>query len=120
MVDALLANARLVGIDLLVTCTYRSLSEQAALYAQGRTKPGPIVTRAQPGQSAHNFGLAVDVVPLRNGKPVWDAADPVWDAVGECGMAAGLEWLGVPGSSFPETAHFQHPQWKLLAQQRRV
>lgn len=39
----------------------RTYAEQAALYAQGRSKSGPRVTNAGPGQSNHNFGIAFDV-----------------------------------------------------------
>jgi len=39
----------------------RSYQQQAALYAQGRTKPGKIVTNARPGSSWHNYGLAIDL-----------------------------------------------------------
>lgn len=38
----------------------RTFAEQDALYAQGRTKPGPIVTNAKGGQSNHNFALSFD------------------------------------------------------------
>lgn len=38
----------------IVTCGWRSNEEQARLYQQGRTTPGPIVTHAQAGQSKHN------------------------------------------------------------------
>lgn len=38
----------------------RTIDEQNALYAQGRTKPGHIVTNAKGGRSFHNFGLAID------------------------------------------------------------
>ena len=38
----------------------RTKDEQDALYAQGRTKPGHIVTNAKFGQSFHCFGLAID------------------------------------------------------------
>lgn len=41
---------------------YRGYERSDELFAQGRTKPGPIVTRARAGQSAHNFGLAGDLV----------------------------------------------------------
>lgn len=44
------------------THTLRTFREQAALYAQGRTAPGPKVTNAKPGYSYHNYGLAVDIV----------------------------------------------------------
>ena len=120
MVTRFLANARAAGIDLLVTCTYRSNEEQAALYAIGRTKPGRIVTNAKPGRSTHNntlngkpAALAVDVVPLRGGKPVWSASDPVWKRVGEIGEKVGLEWAG-RWTTFREFPHFQHPQAKTL------
>lgn len=46
--------------DLIIVFGYRSLEEQDKLYQQGRTLPGPIVTRAQAGQSPHNFDCAVD------------------------------------------------------------
>jgi peptidoglycan L-alanyl-D-glutamate endopeptidase CwlK len=39
----------------------RTYAEQNALFAQGRTKPGPKVTNARGGQSNHNFGIAWDV-----------------------------------------------------------
>jgi len=120
MVTRFLANARAAGIDLLVTCTYRSNEEQAALYAIGRTKPGRIVTNAKPGRSTHNntlngkpAALAVDVVPLRDGKPVWSASDPVWKRVGEIGEKVGLEWAG-RWTTFREYPHFQHPQARTL------
>ena len=40
----------------------RTIDEQNALYAQGRTKPGNIVTNAKGGSSYHNYGLAIDFV----------------------------------------------------------
>lgn len=42
--------------------TLRTFAEQDGIYAQGRTKPGPVVTYARAGQSYHNYGLAIDVV----------------------------------------------------------
>lgn len=42
----------------------RTIAEQDALYAQGRTKPGPVVTNAKGGTSYHNYGLAVDLVAM--------------------------------------------------------
>jgi peptidoglycan LD-endopeptidase CwlK len=61
------------GIEILVTSTLRTFEEQAELFAIGRTKPGKKVTNAKAGESWHNFGLAFDVVPLVNGKAVWDS-----------------------------------------------
>ena len=114
-VEAFLSAAKAAGIDLLVTSTYRDHASQAALYAQGRTAPGKIVTNAKPGQSFHNHRCAIDVVPIRNGKPVWDAKDPVWQEVGRLGKAAGLEWAG-DWKRFKEMAHFQYTGGKTLAQ----
>lgn len=105
------------GIDLLVTSTYRDHESQAELYAQGRTKPGKIVTKAKPGQSWHNWRVAVDVVPLRNGKPVWGttgADGELWQKVGEIGESVGLEWAG-RWKTFKEFAHFQYTGGLTLA-----
>lgn len=120
LVLRLIEDCSRAGIDLLITCTYRSPAEQAELYAQGRVAPGPIVTNARPGQSTHNHSeagipasLAVDVVPMRLGKPVWSAKDPIWLEVGKIGRAAGLSWAG-DWTSFREFPHFEHPQAKQL------
>jgi peptidoglycan L-alanyl-D-glutamate endopeptidase CwlK len=111
----LIAAAQIAGIDLLVTCTLRTHAEQAALYAQGRTKPGKRVTNAQPGSSAHNFGLALDVVPMNNGKPIWDAKHPVWPIVGKLGEDCGLEWGGkFKKGGLIDMPHFQEPEWRRL------
>lgn len=98
------------GIDLLITSTYRDAESQNALYEQGRTTPGHIVTNAKAGQSFHNFHCAYDVVPIRNGKPVWGTTGEdgkLWDQVGSLGKQAGLEWAG-EWSTFRELAHFQY------------
>ena len=106
-VEAFIKAAHDAGIDLLVTSTYRDNESQNALYAQGRTHPGKVVTNARAGQSFHNYRCAVDVVPIRNGKPVWATTDPVWKTVGKLGKEAGLEWAG-EWKTFKETAHFQY------------
>lgn len=50
-----------------VTFSLRTFQEQQALYEQGRTKPGPIVTNAKPGSSFHNYGLAIDFALIIDG-----------------------------------------------------
>ncbi len=114
-VEKFLAACKAEGIDLLVTSTYRDNQSQEALYAQGRTKPGVKVTNARAGQSFHNYRCAVDVVPMMNGKPVWNVKDPVWQRVGTLGKAAGLEWAG-DWTRFKEYAHFQYTGGLTLAQ----
>jgi peptidoglycan L-alanyl-D-glutamate endopeptidase CwlK len=94
-------------IDLLVTSTYRDHESQQALYEQGRTTAGKVVTNAKAGDSWHNWRCAIDVVPLINGKPNWDGSDPVWTKIGELGEQAGLEWAG-RWRTFKELAHFQY------------
>lgn len=128
-------DPHLADVSVLVTCTWRSAEDQAALYARGRPggPRGPIVTNAKPGHSKHEcvnaLGLpaaeAFDVVPLRNGKCVWGTSgngiddDPtddltddleLWQRLGAHGEAVGLEWYGSPGSPFKEFPHFQNPE----------
>lgn len=114
LVDRFLASAKAAGLDVLVTCTLRPNDEQDRLYAQGRTAPGPIVTNARAGQSAHNYGYAIDIVPIRDGKCVWDGRDPLWHQIGTLGQAVGLDWYGAPDAKFREEPHFELPDWHLL------
>lgn len=97
------------GIDLMITCTYRSMEEQAYLYSLGRTRPGKKVTNAAAGQSLHNWRVAYDVVPLRAGKPVWGTKGEdgrIWQVIGELGEKLGLEWGG-RWRSIVDLPHFQ-------------
>lgn len=109
------------GIDLIVTCTVRDAEAQDALYAQGRTQPGRIVTNARGGESFHQYKVALDVVPMRYGKPVWGTAgngidnDPyddeiddleLWQRLGLIGESCDLEWAG-RWKRFRELPHFQ-------------
>lgn len=98
---------RRAGIDILVTSTFRDKESQDALYAQGRTTPGKIVTNARGGDSFHQYYCALDVVPMFHGKPEWDTTNPVWQQVGGFGKQAGLEWAG-EWEHFKEMAHFQY------------
>ncbi|WP_243651316.1 M15 family metallopeptidase [Hymenobacter gummosus] len=65
---------RLLGIPFVTEC-YRSPERQEELYAQGRSKPGPIVTYKRGGQSKHNVGPptpALDVAfRLADGSVSW-------------------------------------------------
>ncbi len=97
------------GIALVVTQGLRTFAEQQALYDQGRTKPGPIVTNALPGSSWHNFGLAFDVAELVGDKYHYPLAPAWWAHVGELGKSLGLEWGG-DFHSFVDRPHFEyHP-----------
>lgn len=93
------------GIEVRVVqglCTY---AEQDALYAQGRLRKGPIVTNARGGYSNHNFGLAVDLCPFKDGKPLWNSASG-FDLIGMRAEEQGLEWGG-RWPRFPDRPHVQ-------------
>lgn len=115
---AMLAACAADGLDVIVTSCYRDHESQAMLYAQGRTTPGKIVTNARPGESWHNHRCAFDIVPIRNGKPVWGTAGAdleLWMRVGEIGESVGLEWAGRWKGRLLEFAHFQYSAGLSLA-----
>jgi peptidoglycan LD-endopeptidase CwlK len=101
------AKMKEAGIDYIVTCTYRSQSEQDALYAQGRTTPGKIVTWTH--HSKHTERTAFDIVIMENGKPDWNTNNPGWQIAGDIGKLIGLDWGGfwVKKKDYP---HFQLPE----------
>lgn len=101
------------GIDVLITSTYRDAESQNALYAQGRTAPGPKVTNAKAGQSWHNWRCAFDFVPLVNGKAQWNDS-VLFEHCGKIAEGVGLEWAG-RWKSFKELAHCQYTGGLTLA-----
>jgi peptidoglycan L-alanyl-D-glutamate endopeptidase CwlK len=109
------------GINFLIICTYRDIESQNALYAQGRTLPGHIVTNAKGGDSFHQWRCAFDGVPVVGGKPLWQVFGPdgkmlpTWIRVGEIAKECGLEWAGT-WKSFKEYDHFQYTGGLTLAQ----
>lgn len=107
-----------------IISSLRTFKEQEALYAQGRTKPGKKVTNAKPGQSIHNYGLAVDICLIIDGKVAsWDTkADwdgdkqSDWMEVVTIFKRHGWEWGG-SWISFKDMPHFQKTfglSWKGL------
>lgn len=103
------------GIVVKIICGTRTYAEQTALYAQGRTTPGPIVTDAPAGFSNHNFGIAFDVGIFNGGVYLEDS--PLYAKVGALGRAQGLEWGG-DWTSFTDAPHFQLPWSGSLAEAR--
>ncbi|WP_282080871.1 M15 family metallopeptidase [Aquimarina algiphila] len=90
------------GIKLRVTDGIRTFKEQDDLYAQGRTKPGKIVTNAKAGESYHNYGLAVDVVPMINGNPNYKDD---YIKIAQIGKSLGFTWGG-DFTSINDKPHF--------------
>jgi len=91
-----------LNITLRVTHALRTIAEQNALYAQGRTTAGKIVTNAKGGQSFHNVGTAIDVVELVGKTVNWNfdysKLKPIADRFG-------IEWGGT--WKFVDKPHFQ-------------
>lgn len=99
-VEQLLLAMAAIGFPMIVTAGVRSDAEQAALYAQGRTAPGSIVTeddgivhRSNHQVHADGFGHAVDCAFAVNGEPSWDPSLP-WTLYGNIAMKLGLHWGG--------------------------
>jgi hypothetical protein len=85
---ALIEACRTKGIELAVVETYRTRAKQNEYRSMGR-----IYTRSGGGRSKHQYGLAVDVVPIVDSVAVWH--DPaLWKKVGTAGERLGLRWGG--------------------------
>jgi peptidoglycan L-alanyl-D-glutamate endopeptidase CwlK len=95
----LIPIASAYGYYLDIAHGFRSSTEQDALYAQGRTTAGDIVTNAKGGRSLHNYGFAVDLVDDMY------SYDIDWERIGKIGNYCGLEH-GDRG--YVDLPHFQH------------
>lgn len=99
------------GLKIGIGECVRTVEEQNALYAQGRTKPGNKVTNA-PGtsySSMHQWGVAFDFY-RNDGKGSYLNSDGFFDRVGALGRSIGLEWGG-SWKSPVDKPHFQLPDW---------
>jgi peptidoglycan L-alanyl-D-glutamate endopeptidase CwlK len=105
------------------THALRTIKEQDALFAQGRTTPGKKVTNAKGGQSFHNYGLAWDFCLIVDGKEVsWDMSKDFdgdktadWMEVVRIAKKYGWEWGG-DWAKFKDAPHFQKTFGKTTAQ----
>lgn len=106
----LVQRAAAAGIKIKIISGLRTYGEQNALYAQGRTAPGRVVTNARGGYSNHNFGVAFDVgIFSADGKYLDES--PAYKTVGQIGKSLGFEWGG-DWSSIQDQPHFQlRPAW---------
>lgn len=110
------------SIEIRVTQGFRTWAVQHAIYLQGRADIIDVnacrancglpsipedqnhrVTDADAGYSWHCFGLAADVAPFKNGRPVWDETDPSWARIVSTGESLGL----VSGISWRDEPHFE-------------
>lgn len=107
------------GIVIGISECVRSVAEQDALYAKGRTKPGKKVTNAKGKSynSMHQWGVAFDFYlnmdvdgDGQSSDDAFNNSTSLFNKVGKIGQSIGLEW----GGSWKKTMdlpHFQLPNW---------
>lgn len=91
----------------------RTMAQQRAIYSQGRTAPGKVVSNAKPGQSAHNFGYAVDLWPMKGDDFDWGASRAVFEVMGGIAVDMGLTWGG-NFKSILDLPHVESSRWKVV------
>ncbi|MGX8176284.1 M15 family metallopeptidase [Exiguobacterium artemiae] len=101
------------NIDIRITQGYRTKKQQDALYEQGRSQAGEVVTNARGGESMHNYGLAIDFVQIIDGDISYDldydgnqSGKSDWREVAAVGKALGFEWGG-DWKRFVDYPHFE-------------
>ncbi|CAH1212365.1 hypothetical protein PAECIP111893_03526 [Paenibacillus plantiphilus] len=113
--DKLIERAFARGVSIIITQGLRTIEYQNELYAQGRTKPGPIVTNAKGGRSFHNYGVAIDfALLLPDGRSCsWDMTrdgngnkQKDWIEVVDEAKKLGFEW----GGDWPHFRDYPHLQ----------
>lgn len=88
------------GINLVVVESYRTPAKQDEYFGMGKK-----YTRTPGGISRHQYGLAVDLVPVKNSVPVWDN-EKLWRKIGVAGERLGLRWGGRWHTPY-DPAHFE-------------
>ncbi|MBT1706258.1 M15 family metallopeptidase [Chryseosolibacter indicus] len=96
----LIKNCKAKGIELAIVESYRTHAKQSEYYGMGKK-----YTRSAGGKSKHQYGLAVDVVPVIDSVAVWDNI-LLWKKVGMEGEKLGLRWGGRWRSPY-DPAHFE-------------
>jgi len=111
-VEAVLQEVQIAtGLIWIVVSGRRTIKDQNALYQQGRTTAGSVVTNAKGGQSPHNFGLAVDCAPMKGSDVWWDAPEGYWETYGAIAESHGLKWGG-HFKSIIDRPHIETLDWK--------
>ncbi|WP_455902966.1 M15 family metallopeptidase [Clostridium sp.] len=99
------------GFPIKIGESFRSAAEQDALYAQGRTQPGSIVTNAKGSSysSQHQWGIAADFYRA-DGKGAYNEAGDYFNRVGAIAKQLGLAWGG-DWKSIVDKPHVYLPDW---------
>ena len=103
--ETFLAECKKQGLIVGISETFRTKAEQDALYSQGRTAPGSIVTNAKYPYSAHCWGVAFDIY-RNDGKGAYNDTDGWFAKCGAVGKKLGLFWGG-DFKSFTDKPHFE-------------
>lgn len=106
-IDLFLAECKKQGLPVLITEGIRTAPEQDGMYAQGRTKPGKIITHCKGFllASPHQWGVAFDFCRNVKGRE-YDDSDGFFKKVGAIGKKLGLFWGG-DFKTFTDKPHFQ-------------
>ncbi len=95
-----------VGAQVKIISGTRSYALQNKLFRQGRYhNPGPVITHARGGSSAHNFGIAWDIGIFTENEG-YLADGPLYDQVARAGKCDAIEWGG-DWTGFTDRAHYQ-------------
>lgn len=103
LAEALIAECKKEGFDIVISRGFRSTEEQDALYELGRSKPGNVVTNAKGGQSFHNYGVAFDIRPVVSD----EKKEGFYRRAGPLGEKLGLDWGG-RWESFVDLPHYEY------------
>jgi peptidoglycan LD-endopeptidase CwlK len=97
------------GLNVQISCGYRSPEAQDELYKIGRSKPGRIVTNARGGFSEHEKRIAIDLFFLNTqNEATFNIPDyrKLWNLAVKNGLdKQGLTWSGT-WVGFKEMCHF--------------
>ena len=91
------------GLTFKIIQGRRTQTEQDALYAKGRTKPGPKVTWTR--NSRHLTGRAIDLALFQGKNVVWESKH--YTRAGEIGEELGLVWGGRWKGGKTDKPHFE-------------
>jgi len=97
-------EAKMPGCAVRIVQGYRTFAEQDALYAQGRTTKGNVVTNSKAGQSYHNFGLAIDFALLYDKDNNGTYETMSWDLLKDFDKDGEADWMEVVDTF--EDAHY--------------
>ncbi|RDU22751.1 M15 family metallopeptidase [Anaerosacchariphilus polymeriproducens] len=103
--NKLVEKCREQGLIIKITDCVRTKEEQDALYAQGRTRAGSIITNVTYPRSNHCWGIAFDFC-RNDGTGAYNDTDGFFTKVGQIGKSLGLFWGG-DWTSIKDKPHFQ-------------